>query len=97
MLSPGYFPAMSYLNARSSTPTPGVSVFAARNSDHGRSKTQTKTQTTPDSVFIGGKEKLRTMVLSFWNGKNSDHGLSLGCFWGVGVDGGAFNTGQLAK
>ena len=36
------------------------------NSDHGPRKTRTKTQTTPDSVFIGKR-------------RNSDHGLS---FWG---------------
>ena len=47
-------------------PYPSVSDFAGRNSDHGPSKTQTKTQTTPKSVF--SREK-----------KNSDHGLS---FWG---------------
>ena len=46
-------------------PYPRVSDFAGRNSDHGPSKTQTKTQTTPDSVFIGAR-------------RNSDHGLS---FW----------------
>ena len=46
-------------------PYPSVSDFAGRNSDHGPSKTQTKTQTTPDSVFT--RER-----------RNSDHGLS---FW----------------
>ena len=30
---------------------PNVSEFAGRSSDHGPSKTQTKTQATPDSVF----------------------------------------------
>ena len=44
-----------------------VSDLARGKSDHGPSKTQTKTQTTPDSVFT--RE----------NAANSDHGLS---FWG---------------
>ena len=64
-------------------PYPSVSGFAGRSSDHGRSKTRTKTQTTPDSVFIGGKEKLRPCS-KFLGRENSDHGLSLGCFWGRG-------------
>ena len=29
--------------------------------------------------------------LSFWGGKNSDHGLSLGCFWARGRQGGSQN------
>ena len=37
---------------------PSVSQFARRNSDHGPSKAQTKTQTTPDSAPILGQEKL---------------------------------------
>ena len=45
---------------------PSVSALAGGNSDHGPRKTRTKTQTTPDSVFIGER-------------RNSDHGLS---FWG---------------
>ena len=57
-------------------PYPSVPVFAGRNSDHGRSKTQTKTETTPDSDCIGEK-KLRPL-----GRENSDHGLSLGCPWG---------------
>ena len=46
-------------------PYPSFSDFAGRNSDHDPSKRQTKTQTTPDSVFT--RER-----------RNSDHGLS---FW----------------
>ena len=56
-------------------PYPSVSDLAGGNSDHGPRKTRTKTQTTPDSAFA--RET-----------RNSDHGLSLGCFW-VGVDEGA--------
>ena len=52
-------------------PYPSVSALEGGNSDHGPRKTRTKTQTTPDSAFIGER-------------KNSDHGLSFGCFWGRG-------------
>ena len=68
-------------------PYPSASALAGGNSDHGPRKTRTKTQTTPDSIFIGER-------------RNSDHGLSFsfgktqtmvwvsGVF-GVGVDEGA--------
>ena len=56
-------------------PYPSVSDLAGGNSDHGPRKTRTKTQTTPDSVFTRAR-------------RNSDHGLSLGCFWGRGRQGG---------
>ena len=64
-------------------PYPSVSALAGGNSDHGPGKTRTKTQTTPDSAFIGGKEKLRPWS-EFLGRENSDHGLSFGCFWGRG-------------
>ena len=43
---------------------------------------------TPDSVFFGGKEKLRPWS-EFLGRENSDHGLSFGCFWGRGRRGGS--------
>ena len=54
-------------------PYPRVSDFEGRNSDHGPSKTQTKTQTTPDSVFTRERRN-SDHGLSFWE----DHGLSFG-------------------
>ena len=62
-------------------PFPSVSDLAGENSDHGLSKTRTKTQTTPDSVFT--RER-----------RNSDHGLSLGCFGGRGRRGGSERKGR---
>ena len=44
-------------------PYPSGSALAAGDSDHGPRKTQTKTQTTPDSVLNGDHG------LSFWGGK----------------------------
>ena len=49
-------------------PYPSVSELEGGDSDHGPSKTRTKTQTTPDSGFTRQR-------------RNSDHGLS---FWGEG-------------
>ena len=49
-------------------PYPSVSDLAGENSDHSPRKTRTKTQTTPDSVFI--RER-----------RNSDHGLSFPSPW----------------
>ena len=69
-------------------PYPSVSALAGGNSDHGPRKTRTKTQTTPDSVFIGERRN-SDHGLSFWGGGNSDHGLSFGCFWGRGRRGGS--------
>ena len=40
-------------------PYPSVSDFAGGNSDHGPSKTQTKTQATPDTVQSAPKERRR--------------------------------------
>ena len=57
-------------------PYPSVSALAGGHSDHGPRKTRTKTQTSPDSVFTGER-------------RNSDHGLSFGCFWGRGRRGGS--------
>ena len=43
-------------------PYPSVSDFAGRNSDHGPSKTQTKTQTTRQTLYLPGKGETQTMV-----------------------------------
>ena len=67
---------------------PRDSALAGGNSDHGPRKTRTKTQTTPDSVFIGERRN-SDHGLSFWGGRNSDHGLNFGCFWGRGRRGGS--------
>ena len=69
-------------------PYPSVSALARGNSDHGPRKTRTKTQTAPDSVVTGEKEKLRPWS-EFLGRENSDHGLSFGCFWGRGRRGGS--------
>ena len=58
-------------------PYPRVSDFAGRKSDQGPSKTQTKNQTTADSVFIGERRN-SDHGLSSSEGKNSDHGLNFG-------------------
>ena len=42
-------------------PYPTVSDFAGRNSDHGPSKTQTKTQPR-QSLYLPGKRETQTMV-----------------------------------
>ena len=52
------------INAYGSTPTPSVSDFAGRNSDH----SPNKTQTTPDSVFTRERRN-SDQGLSFWEGK----------------------------
>ena len=68
-------------------PCPSVSDFARRNPDHGPSKTQTETQTTPDNALTSER-------------RNSDHGLNcwegklrpwskFGVFWGRGRWGGS--------
>ena len=113
----------------SSTPYPSVSAFAGRNSDHGRSKTQTKNSDHPRLCFRWGKEKTQTISVKrapayqpilgenspilaenspivaerirqiLWSKilgrENSDHGLSLGCFWGRGRRGGS-HQGSVA-
>ena len=65
-------------------PYPRVSDFAGRNSDHDPSKTQTKTQTTPDSVFIGERRN-SDHGLSFWEGKTQTM-VWMSVSQGVGVD-----------
>ena len=67
------------LNMRASAKSPSypsVSDLAGGNSDHDPSKAGDKTQTTPDSVLTRAR-------------RNSDHGLSLGRFWGRGRRGGS--------
>ena len=70
-------------------PYPSVSALAAGNSDHGPRKTRTKTQTTPDSVFIGERRN-SDHGLSFWGGETQTMVWVSGVF-GVGVDEGALN------
>ena len=57
-------------------PYPRLSETVGRNSDHGPSKTQTKTQTTPDSVFTR---------LSFWKGETQTM-IKISVSQGVRVD-----------
>ena len=66
-------------------PHPSVSDFAGRHSGNGPSKIPTKTQTTPDSCILQGKEKLRPKS-SFPGRKDSEHGLRVWGVWGVRVD-----------
>ena len=70
-------------------PLPQFSALAGGNSDHGPRKTRTKTQTTPDSVFIGERRN-SDHGLSFWGGKTQTMVWVSGVF-GVGVDEGALN------
>ena len=65
-------------------PYPRVSDFAGRSSDHGPSKTQTKTQTTPVSLFTRQRRETQTWS-KFLGRDNSDHGLNFGLPRG-GVD-----------
>ena len=60
-------------------------------SDHGPRKTRTKTQTTPDSVFIGESEKLRPWSEFLGREKLRPWSEFSGVF-GVGVDEGALNS-----
>ena len=69
-------------------PYPSVSDLAGGNSDHGPRKTRTKTQTHARLWIYQGKEKLRPWS-EFLGRGNSDHGLSLGCFWGRDRRGGS--------
>ena len=71
-------------------PYPSVSVLARGNSDHGPRKTRTKTQTTPDSVFIG-ETRNSDHGLSFWGGKTQTMVRVSGVL-GVGVDEGALQS-----
>ena len=81
------FPWLEKTNQRSFVyPYPSVSVFAGRNSDHDRSKTRAKNQTTPDSVVTGGKEKLRPWPK--FVGKETQTMVWVCGVFGVGVDGG---------
>ena len=66
-----------------SQPTPVILILRGGKSDHGLRKAQTKTQTTPDTFFLHGKEKPRPGS-KFLGKENSDHGLSLWCFRGRG-------------
>ena len=68
-------------------PYPSVSDLAGGNSDHGPSKTQTKTQTTPDTVFTSERRN-SDHGLSCWRGKTQTRLWVWGVF-GVGVDEGA--------
>ena len=70
-------------------PYPSVSALAGGNSDHGPRKTRTKTQTTPDSVFIG-ETRNSDHGLSSWGGETQTMVWVSGVF-GVGVDEGALN------
>ena len=70
------------LYAHSSTPTPVFRISRTK-----LSKTLTKIETTSDSV-LPGKGELRRWS-KFLGRDNSDHGLSLGCFWCRGRRGGS--------
>ena len=63
---------------------PNVSDFAGRNSDHGASKTRTKTQTRPDSVSTRERRN-SDHGLSFWEGKTQTM-VWISVSQGVGVD-----------
>ena len=79
--------SLNYFQCSFVYPYPSVSVLAGGNSDHGPRKTRTKTQTTPDSVFIGDRRN-SDHGLSFWRGKTQTMVWVSGVF-GVGVDEGA--------
>ena len=71
-------------------PYPSLSDLAGGYSDHGLSKTRTKTPTTPDCVFTSERRN-SDHGLSFWGGKSQTAVWVWGVF-GVGVDEGDLKT-----
>ena len=69
--------AKKEVNAHGSTPTPGFLTWRDETQTMVRAKTQTKSQTTPDSVFTRERRKLRPWC-KFLGRENSDHGLNFG-------------------